>query len=169
MRCTWQSFLLCHRLSPPKNSRNTFPPPLKLFMCLVWTLLQVVVVFMYWDLPPTEWEKDKETPCRKREVESSEEQLGAEDNDEKQPLIQSREVVGSDSPSLRSNLPSYQATAASNETVHHIAAPPPSECQESSGPFTKCGMCRGEWSTVSFCGPKKNLKGNSAGHAKLGF
>uniref|UniRef100_H2T273 Major facilitator superfamily domain-containing protein 8-like n=1 Tax=Takifugu rubripes TaxID=31033 RepID=H2T273_TAKRU len=69
-----------------------------LFMCVLWFLLQLVVIFLYWDLPLQESAKVKERVLhggtdaedgKGREEEEEEE----EDTDEEKPLITSQELV----------------------------------------------------------------------------
>lgn len=69
-------------------------------MCVLWFLLQLVVSFLYWDLPPQERGKAAESaPCcrteaeeRKRREEDDEED---EEDEEEKPLMASQELGGS--------------------------------------------------------------------------
>uniref|UniRef100_A0A3Q1I432 Major facilitator superfamily domain-containing protein 8-like n=1 Tax=Acanthochromis polyacanthus TaxID=80966 RepID=A0A3Q1I432_9TELE len=58
-----------------------------LFMCLMWTLLQPVVVFMYWDLPPIENVKAKNRLINSNEEKTEQELVKDEDesNEEEKP------------------------------------------------------------------------------------
>ncbi len=132
-------------------------------MCLLWILLQLAVVFMYWDLPPLERGKAKESvtiQSRKEEEEESERGLVEDDDDEGKPLMVSQELVGSYGSVVTPDPPVYHAPAASNATLNHISPPPspvPSESHESSNPFKNFSISRGGWLTVcmliSFWGP----------------
>uniref|UniRef100_A0A3B5L260 Major facilitator superfamily (MFS) profile domain-containing protein n=1 Tax=Xiphophorus couchianus TaxID=32473 RepID=A0A3B5L260_9TELE len=69
-----------------------------LFMFLLWMLLQLAVVFMYWDLPPTE--RRKTDSISERHEEENVHGLGEENNEEEVeeeivPLMTSQELVGS--------------------------------------------------------------------------
>nr|XP_046248487.1 major facilitator superfamily domain-containing protein 8 [Scatophagus argus] len=108
-----------------------------LFMCLLWILLQLAVVFMFWDLPPPEKGKAKEDlRSQSREVEN-EQGLGEEVNDEEKPLMGSQELVGSYGSVVISNPPTPHTPAASNATLNHISPPPspvPPDSHDSSSP-----------------------------------
>lgn len=132
-------FFLPHQ----RNAVTLFIHPLQLFMCLLWILLQMAVVFMYWDLPPLERAKAKESSiCQSREEEESEQGLVEEDNDEEKPLMASQELAGS----YGSVVTSSHTPAASNTTLNHISPPPspvPPESNESSSPFKNFNISRG--------------------------
>uniref|UniRef100_A0A3B3CNZ3 Major facilitator superfamily (MFS) profile domain-containing protein n=1 Tax=Oryzias melastigma TaxID=30732 RepID=A0A3B3CNZ3_ORYME len=67
-----------------------------LFMCLLWILLQVVVVFMYWDLPHLERRKTKDSVIHKEEENAHDSVEDEEEGDgEVKPLMTSQELVGS--------------------------------------------------------------------------
>uniref|UniRef100_A0A3Q3FWY8 Major facilitator superfamily domain-containing protein 8-like n=1 Tax=Labrus bergylta TaxID=56723 RepID=A0A3Q3FWY8_9LABR len=71
---------------------NKFTSP-GLFMCLLWTLLQLAVIFMYWDLPPLERGKANGNSISHNREEESEQV--EEENDEEKPLMASQELGGS--------------------------------------------------------------------------
>ncbi|XP_041791154.1 major facilitator superfamily domain-containing protein 8 [Chelmon rostratus] len=98
-----------------------------LFMCFLWILLQLAVVFMYWDLPPLERGKSKESSTSHSREEKNEEGPVEEDNDEEKPLMGSQELVGS-----------YGSVVASNGVLNHVSPPPspvPPDSQEFSSSF----------------------------------
>ncbi|XP_068563596.1 major facilitator superfamily domain-containing protein 8 isoform X2 [Cebidichthys violaceus] len=124
-----------------------------LFMCLLWTLLQVAVIFMYWDLPPLEKGKAKESLTSQSREEVEEDQgLMEEDNDEEKPLMGSQELGGSygsvvttNGSVVTSNPAGYDSSAASKATLHHISPPPssvPPESHASSSPFKNFSISR---------------------------
>ncbi|XP_011613273.2 major facilitator superfamily domain-containing protein 8 [Takifugu rubripes] len=107
-----------------------------LFMCVLWFLLQLVVIFLYWDLPLQESAKVKERVLhggtdaedgKGREEEEEEE----EDTDEEKPLITSQELVGS----YGSVVPANSQTAL-NASLNHTSppSPKPQVSYTSSGP-----------------------------------
>uniref|UniRef100_A0A3Q3JYL0 Major facilitator superfamily (MFS) profile domain-containing protein n=1 Tax=Monopterus albus TaxID=43700 RepID=A0A3Q3JYL0_MONAL len=100
-----------------------------LFMCLLWVLLQLAVVFMYWDLPHLE---------RGRVQEGSTSRNREEDSDEAKPLMGSQEAVAS-------NPTGNQSFAASSVMPNHISPPSsplPSQALESSSPFNNFSISR---------------------------
>ncbi|XP_051231896.1 uncharacterized protein mfsd8l1 [Dicentrarchus labrax] len=116
-----------------------------LFMCLLWILLQLAVVFMYWDLPPLEKGKAKENSKSRSREEESEQGLVEEDNEEEKPLMVSQELVGSYGSVVTSSPPTHRTPAASNATLNHISpplSPVPSESHESSSPFKNFSISR---------------------------
>ncbi|XP_071342029.1 major facilitator superfamily domain-containing protein 8 [Trachinotus anak] len=119
-----------------------------LFMCLLWILLQLVVVFMYWDLPPLERRKAHESSTSKSGEEENEQGLiedKEEDDDEEEPLMRSQELVGSYGSVVTPNPSSNNISAAPNATLNHIsppASPPPPETNESSSPFKNFSISR---------------------------
>ncbi|XP_076583307.1 major facilitator superfamily domain-containing protein 8 [Chaetodon auriga] len=109
-----------------------------LFMCLLWILLQLAVVFMYWDLPPLERGKAKESLASQSREEKNEEGPEEEDNDEEKPLMGSQELVGSYGSVVAFSPPTCRSPAASNATLNHISPPPtpvPPDSHESSSSF----------------------------------
>ncbi|XP_034387472.1 uncharacterized protein mfsd8l1 isoform X1 [Cyclopterus lumpus] len=112
-----------------------------LFMCLMWTLLQVAVIFMYWDLPPLEKGKAKGSlPSQSGEEEEDDHQgIVKEDNDEEKPLMGSQELGGSYGSVVTADPPGYDSSSASNATLNHISPPPspvpPPESHVSPSPF----------------------------------
>uniref|UniRef100_A0A3Q1H3Q3 Major facilitator superfamily domain-containing protein 8-like n=1 Tax=Acanthochromis polyacanthus TaxID=80966 RepID=A0A3Q1H3Q3_9TELE len=116
-----------------------------LFMCLMWTLLQPVVVFMYWDLPPIENVKAKNRLINSNEEKTEQELVKDEDesNEEEKPLMSSQEMVGSYGSVVRSSPLKNHTSPASNGTMNHISTPPspmPPETNKSS--FFTCSMMR---------------------------
>ncbi|XP_047229851.1 major facilitator superfamily domain-containing protein 8 isoform X1 [Girardinichthys multiradiatus] len=87
-----------------------------LFMFLLWILLQLAVVFMYWDLPPME---RRMTYCSSKN--NGEENVHGFDEDEVEeevrPLITSQEFVASYSSVMTSSL---SKSAVSNNSLNHI-------------------------------------------------
>ncbi len=120
-------------------------------MCLLWLLLQLVVVFLYWDLPPLDKGKTGENSiCQSRE-EDDEQGLEEEDNDEEKPLMRSQELLSSYGSVVTSN-PLTNHTPASNAAANHISPPPspvPPDSHETSSPFKNFSISRGAWLTVS--------------------
>lgn len=116
-----------------------------LFMCLLWILLQLAVVFMYWDLPPLERGKAKKSPRSQSREEESEEGLVEEDNDEEKPLMVSQELLGSYGSVMTSSPPLPHTATTSNATANHISppqSPVPPESDEPSSPLTKFSISR---------------------------
>ncbi|KAM9831445.1 major facilitator superfamily domain-containing protein 8 [Neosynchiropus ocellatus] len=84
-----------------------------LFMCFCWLLLQLVVLFMYWDLPALD--KGKESRITVSTVVDNEEVLAddeEEDDEEGKPLMKSQELVGS-----------YGSVASKNLHQNHTEEP----------------------------------------------
>lgn len=116
-----------------------------LFMCLLWTLLQLVVVFMYWDLPPLEKGKAREgLSSRSRDAEG-EKAFVEEENEEEKPLMVSQELVGSYGSVVTSKPLGYHSPAASDAMLNHDSPPPspvPTDSHESSSPFKNFSLTR---------------------------
>ncbi|KAM6938119.1 major facilitator superfamily domain-containing protein 8 isoform 1-T3 [Lycodopsis pacificus] len=124
-----------------------------LFMCLLWTLLQVAVILMYWDLPPLEKGKAKKSLTSQRREEVEEDRgLVEEDNDEEKPLMGSQELGGSygsvvtaNDSVVTSNPAGYDSSAASKDTLNHISpapSPVPPEPHASSSPLKNFSISR---------------------------
>uniref|UniRef100_UPI0037E9781F major facilitator superfamily domain-containing protein 8 n=1 Tax=Semicossyphus pulcher TaxID=241346 RepID=UPI0037E9781F len=133
-------------LGPFVVSKYTAPG---LFMCLLWILLQLAVIFMYWDLPPLERGKakvDSTTQSREEENEREpEEEEEEEGNDEEKPLMGSQELVGSYGSVVPSNPPVNHNPAVSNAALNHVSpplSPEPQESHESSSPFKNFSISR---------------------------
>lgn len=64
---------------------------------MLWLLLELVVVFLYWDLPPQERGMTSETvPCCSTGTEDHKNREEDDENDdEEKPLVTSQELVGS--------------------------------------------------------------------------
>ncbi|XP_041746825.1 major facilitator superfamily domain-containing protein 8 [Coregonus clupeaformis] len=91
-----------------------------LFMCLLWTLLQLAVVFMYWDIPP------QEEPVGEgdREVGDGEEE---EEEEEGKPLIGPRhDILGSYGSVVTPEPPRSTADPAISNVNLPPLSPPPS-------------------------------------------
>ncbi|XP_059196764.1 major facilitator superfamily domain-containing protein 8 [Centropristis striata] len=132
------------RLGPFVVNKYTAPG---LFMCLLWTLLQVAVIFMYWDLPQLEKGKVRENSTSQRREEEEEIEGGPveEDNEEEKPLMCSQELGGSYGSLVTSSQTRIDSSAASHATLDRISPPPspvPPEPQESSSPFKNFSISR---------------------------
>ncbi|KAM4629152.1 major facilitator superfamily domain-containing protein 8 [Polymixia lowei] len=118
-----------------------------LFMCLLWILLQLAVVFMYWDIPPLESEEAGE---RVVSVESERGPAGEEEeeeeDDEGKPLMSPHELLGSYGSVVTPDPPRNHTSSLSNGNLPHASPPPsptpPGEPDESSSPFKKFNMGR---------------------------
>lgn len=95
-------------------------------MCVLWFLLQLVVVFLYWDLPPQRG-NGEESASRGSEG-GKEEEENADDDDEEKPLIASQELAGS-----YGSVAPPKGPAASNGALNHGSSPP-READKPSGP-----------------------------------
>lgn len=103
-------------------------------MCMLWCLLQLVVIFLYWDLPPQEQEKTEESCSTDTEDQKSREE-DDEDDDEEKPLMPSQELVGSYGSVVPAN---------TNHTSSPSSKPQYSDKPSSSGFFSS----RGKWLTA---------------------
>uniref|UniRef100_A0A3Q4B1B3 Major facilitator superfamily (MFS) profile domain-containing protein n=1 Tax=Mola mola TaxID=94237 RepID=A0A3Q4B1B3_MOLML len=108
-----------------KTLCNTFLPHLQLFMCMLWLLLQLVVIFMYWDLPPQERGKAKDSVNQHITDAEHKKGLTEEDDDEEKPLMRSQELVGSYGTVVTSDPPACHNHAASDATLNHTSSPDP--------------------------------------------
>ncbi|XP_062280460.1 major facilitator superfamily domain-containing protein 8 [Scomber scombrus] len=119
-----------------------------LFMCLLWILLQLAVVFMYWDLPPPERVKAKESSTSKSSEEENERGLvedEEEGDDEEKPLMASQELAGSYGSVVTPNSTRDHTSDTSNATVNHISppsSPMPPESHRSSSPVKNFSVTR---------------------------
>ncbi|XP_028259334.1 uncharacterized protein mfsd8l1 isoform X2 [Parambassis ranga] len=123
---------------------NKFTAP-GLFMCLLWILLQLAVVFMYWDLPPLEKRKTSNSLINKCREEEEEYEQRLDEDEEEKPLMVSQELVGSYGSVVTSSQLRNHTSAPSNATMNHISPPPSpvtSETQESSSPFRNSSISR---------------------------
>ncbi|XP_051979525.1 major facilitator superfamily domain-containing protein 8 [Xyrauchen texanus] len=95
-----------------------------LFMCVLWILLQFIVMFMYWDITPQD-DRHQRNSVVQEEVEREEEE---EEDEEVKPLVRPHELTGS-----YGTVTSVHSRAASmaNGDVTHIS-PPPSPSEDSS-------------------------------------
>lgn len=122
-------------LGPFEVNKYTAPG---LFMCLLWILLQLVVVFTYWDLPTLERGKAKANSTSQSTETGDEQGPVEEDDDEGKPLMESQELLGSYGSVVTSNPPAHHTPAASNAMPNHISppsSPVPPDPEESSSPF----------------------------------
>ncbi|XP_041648099.1 uncharacterized protein mfsd8l1 [Cheilinus undulatus] len=116
-----------------------------LFMCLLWLLLQLVVIFMYWDLPPLDRGKANVNSTSHNKEEESEQGLAEDENDEEKPLMHSQELMGSYGSVVTSNSQLNNNCAVSSATLNHISpplSPEPTEPNESSNPFKNFSISR---------------------------
>lgn len=125
-----------------------------LFMCLLWIILQLAVLFMYWDLPPIERGKTRESVTIRsgkhggEEEESGQGPVGEdveEDEEEGRPLMVSQELVGSYGSVATPDPSKCSAATASNLSLNHVSppfSPVPQESYESSSPFKNFSMSR---------------------------
>ncbi|KAG7217528.1 hypothetical protein INR49_021455 [Caranx melampygus] len=119
-----------------------------LFMCLLWILIQLVVLFMYWDLPPLERKKAQDSSASKSEEEEHEGGFAEdeeEESDEGKPLMRSQELVGSYGSVVTPSPLGDHMSAASNARPNHISpppSPPPSGTQESPSSFKNFSISR---------------------------
>lgn len=102
-----------------------------LFMCLLWILLQFVVLFMYWDFTPEDDRRQRNGEVREEEEEEEE-----EDNEEGKPLVGPNELTGS-----YGTVTSVQSRASSVANGEVTRAPPPPE-DVSSSPFKNFSASR---------------------------
>ncbi|TRY88442.1 hypothetical protein DNTS_018873 [Danionella cerebrum] len=79
------------RVGPFTVNKYTSPG---LFMCLLWILLQFVVLFMYWDIPH-ENQRGNRVAAEQEEVETQQEVLEPEEDEEIRPLFSPNELTGS--------------------------------------------------------------------------
>lgn len=113
-------------------------------MCLLWILLQFVVVFLTVDLPPIEKRKARDSMTRKNQEEENEKSLveDVEESDEEgKPLIVSQELMGSYG-SVVASSPPRNTTLNPNPSPHSPVSP-----AESSGVFKNFSISRGQWFT----------------------
>ncbi|KAM3876397.1 major facilitator superfamily domain-containing protein 8 [Diretmus argenteus] len=113
-----------------------------LFMCLLWILVQVAVVFMYWDIPPLEKGETRESSVsgvREVEGERGPEEEEEEEEDEAKPLMAPHELLGSYGSVVTPN-----ASVVSNGNLPHASPPPspPSSESDDSSPFKNFSMSR---------------------------
>ncbi|XP_075878709.1 major facilitator superfamily domain-containing protein 8 [Nelusetta ayraudi] len=90
-----------------------------LFMCLLWCLIQLVVVFMYWDLPPPARGRARDAPDGENEKDLVEDE-GDEGNEEK-PLMASQELAGS----YGSVVTSLKRRCDPATSANHVSSDPP--------------------------------------------
>lgn len=123
---------------------------LQLFMCVLWILLQVAVVFMYWDLPPLEKRRANDGPKLNR-GKTTQGPLDDEDEGEEEvkPLMSSHELVGSYGSVVTSHRCKNHTTSFSSASLNHIHSPPASpensHSQKALPPSRNTGIFRGNW------------------------
>lgn len=119
-------------------------------MFLMWILLQLAVVFMYWDLPPLEKRRANDS----RKVSRAEDTLGSiEDEDEGEeevkPLMSSHELVGSYGSVVTSHRCKKHISSVSITSLSHIhsspASPENSHIQKGLRPYRSSSIFRGSW------------------------
>lgn len=109
-----------------------------LFMCVLWILLQLVVFFMYWDLPPLEKGNAKHKSKRRAGTDHEQGLMGNEEEEEDnevKPLMESQEVTGSYGSVVTRDPQTNHASTDS--TPNHIY-----ESHESSSPFRNFSLTR---------------------------
>ncbi|XP_032427162.1 uncharacterized protein mfsd8l1 [Xiphophorus hellerii] len=120
-----------------------------LFMFLLWMLLQLAVVFMYWDLPPTE--RRKTDSISERHEEENVHGLGEENNEEEveeeiMPLMTSQELVGSyGSMMTSSQCRSHRPDESSNSPRHSnspLESPVATPTDELHSSFQNSSTCQ---------------------------
>lgn len=111
-----------------------------LFMCLLWILLQLAVVFMYWDLPYLDRTnaKDKLTN-RSTETDQGLVENNEDNNDEAKPLMHSQELHDSYGSVV---MPHPTSSDSGADDISPPSSPPPTEAQESSNPFKNFSLSR---------------------------
>ncbi|XP_068599962.1 major facilitator superfamily domain-containing protein 8 [Brachionichthys hirsutus] len=108
-----------------------------LFMCLLWAVFQVLVVFMFSDVPPT----DMET-CKKMVVESDEREPAGEDSEEREPLLRSQELAASAGSASTSKRATYHASDTAEDHISPLPSPEQSGNWESSDAVENVGICQ---------------------------
>ncbi|KAK0144154.1 Major facilitator superfamily domain-containing protein 8 [Merluccius polli] len=124
-----------------------------LFMCLMWILLQLAVMFMYWDLPPLERDgsgesvkcgggrEDVEGERRRLSLPVEQDEDFQEEEDEGKPLMTSNELQGSYGAVVTPDPPrSHVSGTVSNGVLSRRSESP--EPKEPAGPFTRCSISR---------------------------
>ncbi|XP_021177182.2 uncharacterized protein mfsd8l1 [Fundulus heteroclitus] len=118
------------RLGPFVVNKYTAPG---LFMFVLWILLQLAVVFLYWDLPPVDRKKTLSTS--QHSGEEGVDGFGEDEEDveaEIKPLMTSQELVGSYGSVMTSSLCKKHRAAACNISPDHIHSPLQSPMSSSS-------------------------------------
>lgn len=111
---------------------NISPPCSQIFMCLLWMLLQFVVLAMYWDGPPISSEGGAVVMEMKRE----------HGDEEEVPLM------GSDEETVHT----YRAVSANQLETSSSSEMQPIRCSsEMSNPFRTFSASRGERATLTVC------------------
>lgn len=126
-------------------------------MFLLWILLQLAVVFMYWDLPPLETRTAINT--RVEYTQGSIEDEG-EGEEEVKPLMSSHELVGSYGSVVTPHGCHKHKSSVSITSLNHIHSPPASpensHTQKGLRPYRNPSMFRGNW--LSSIQKRLNLK-----------
>ncbi|XP_072295057.1 major facilitator superfamily domain-containing protein 8 isoform X2 [Eucyclogobius newberryi] len=123
------------RLGPFVVNKFTAPG---LFMCALWILLQLAIVFLYWDLPPLDKScaKAKQTNGSGENEQAPEED---EEDDEERPLMHSQELHGS----YGSVVPNPSSNHIGDDANHISPTTSPiAESQESTDPFKHFSLSR---------------------------
>lgn len=95
---------------------------------------------MYWDLPPQERGKVKDSVNQHITDAEHKKELTEEDDDEEKPLMRSQELVGSYGTVVTSDPPACHNHAASDATLNHTSSPDP---HRSSSPYSSFCVSRG--------------------------
>ena len=121
-------------------------------MCMLWLLLQLAVIFMYWDLPHQERGKARNsmnqhiTDAEHKKGLTEEEEEDNEDDEEK-PLMRSQELMGSYGTVVTSEPPAGHNHIASDGTLNRTSSPDPNE---SSSPYSSFCLSRGGCHSVAY-------------------
>lgn len=133
----------------PKHKSTLLICLLQLFMCVLWILLQLAVVFMYWDLPPLEKRRSNDGPKLNRENTQGLLEEEDEGEEEVKPLMSSHELVGSYGSVVTSHRCKKHTTSFSSTSLNHIHSPPASpensHSQKALPPFRNTSIFRGNW------------------------
>lgn len=119
-------------------------------MCLLWILLQLVVVFMYWDLPYLERRKTKDSVIHKEEENTHASVEDEEEGDEEvKPLMTSQELVGSYG-SVVAPDPCRKHSRVSSIHNSPISSPVTSQSHEHVTSLKSSSLYRGKWLTTGW-------------------
>lgn len=127
-------------------------------MCLLWCLIQLVVLFMYWDLPPPARGRARDAPDGENEKDLVEDE--GDEGDEEKPLMASQELAGS----YGSVVTSSKRRCDPATSANHVSSDPPllPDSDEPSGPGKRLCFSRGECEYKRWQNEKKWLTAHSA-------
>lgn len=127
-------------------------------MCVLWFLLQLVVMFLYWDLPlQGRGNAEESVPHGSTDAEDGKGQAEEEeDTDEEKPLITSQELVGS-----YGSVAPPNTQAASNAALNHTSLPSPKPQDSDTSSRPGFFSLRGGWEAMTL---KFYISGNSRLH-----